>query len=255
MQKVIKYVIIDILRNRVMIAYTLLLLIISFTVFNLQDNSAKGILTMLNLVQIIVPLVSIVFATIYIYNSSEFIELLLAQPLKRNTLLFSIFCGLSLALMLSFFIGAGIPILVFDGSITGIMMVATGTGLTIIFVSLAVLASVLTRDKAKGIGIAIMIWFYCALIYDGLLLFLLFQFSEYPLEKAVIVFSSLNPVDLARILILIKLDFSALMGYTGAVLQKFFGSNWGMWYASIIMVCWMIVPVWLALRKFNRKDL
>src|SRR4029078_11663318 len=103
----------------------------------------------------------------------------------------------------------GIPILVFDGSITGLIMVATGMGLTIIFVSIALLCSVITRDKAKGIGVAIMLWFYFVLIYDGLLLFLLFQFSDYALEKAVIVFSSLNPVDIARILILLKLDISA----------------------------------------------
>src|SRR5215813_7752511 len=126
MQKVIKYVIIDIMRNRVMIAYTLLLLVISFSAFNLADNSEKGLLTLLNIILIIVPLVSIVFATIYIYNASEFIELLLAQPIRRTTLLASIFCGLCVSLLLSFFIGAGIPILVFDGSSTGVTMLLTG---------------------------------------------------------------------------------------------------------------------------------
>src|SRR4026208_109904 len=137
MQKVIKYVIIDIMRNRVMMAYTFLLLLISLSVFNLQDNSEKGLLTLLNIILFIVPLISIVFATIYIYNASEFIELLLAQPIRRTTLLASIFCGLSLALILSFFIGAGIPILLFSSSVTGIIMLFTGMALTAIFVSLA----------------------------------------------------------------------------------------------------------------------
>src|SRR5215813_10575688 len=102
MQKVIKYVMIDIMRNRVMIAYTVLLLLISFSVFNLQDNSEKGLLTLLSIVLFTVPLVSIVFATIYIYNASEFIELLLAQPIKRTQLLTSIFCGLCASLLISF---------------------------------------------------------------------------------------------------------------------------------------------------------
>jgi Cu-processing system permease protein len=65
-----------------------------------------------------------------------------------------------------------------------------------------------------------MLWFYFSLIYDGLLLFFLFQFSDYPLEKAMIVLSSLNPIDLGRILILLKLDIAALMGYTGAVFDE-----------------------------------
>ena len=42
MKKIIKYVIIDILRNKIMLAYTLFLLIISMSIFNLEDNSAKG---------------------------------------------------------------------------------------------------------------------------------------------------------------------------------------------------------------------
>jgi len=79
MKKMIKYVITDILRNKIVIAYTLFLLAISLSVFNLDDNPAKGLLSLLNLVLIIVPLVSIVFSTIYIYNSSEFIELLVSQ--------------------------------------------------------------------------------------------------------------------------------------------------------------------------------
>ena len=255
MQKVIKYVIIDIMRNRVMIAYTLLLLLISLSVFNLQDNSEKGLLTLLNIILIIVPLISIVFATIYIYNSIEFIELLLAQPIRRTTLLASIFSGLCVSLVISFFIGAGIPILIFDGTVSGMIMVFTGIALTAIFVSLALLASVITRDKAKGIGVAIMLWFYFALIFDGLLLFFLFQFSDYPLEKPMIILSSLNPIDLGRILILLKLDVAALMGYTGAVFKQFFGSSFGIFYSSFIMLLWIGIPFVIALRKFSAKDL
>ena len=85
MKKIIKYVLLDILRNKVVVAYTAFLLLISFSVFNLEDNSAKGILSLVNLVLIIIPLVSIVFSTIYVYNASEFIELLIAQPLKRSS--------------------------------------------------------------------------------------------------------------------------------------------------------------------------
>lgn len=255
MQKIIKYVIIDIMRNRIMIAYTILLLLISFSVFNLEDNPEKGLLSLLYIILIIVPLISIVFATIYIYNAAEFIELLLAQPIRRTTLLVSIFSGLCFSLLLSFFIGVGIPVLVFDGSVTGIILLLTGFALTAIFVSLALLASVITRDKAKGIGVSIMLWFYFALIYDGLLLFLLFQFSDYPMEQPMIILSSLNPIDLGRILILLKLDVAALMGYTGAVFRQFFGNNIGIIYSVFIMILWIVIPSGFALRKFSRKDL
>ena len=255
MKKIIKYVILDIMRNRIVLAYTFLLMIISLSVFNLEDNSAKGILSLINLVLIIVPLVSIIFSTIYVYNSAEFIELLVSQPIRRVNLWMSIFLGLSMALVLAFFIGVGIPVLIFSFSPSGLALVGTGMILSVIFVAIALLASVLTRDKAKGIGTSILLWLYFTLIFDGLVLFFLFQFADYPLETAMIALTSLNPVDLARIVILLKLDISALMGYTGAVFQNFLGGHIGTIYALAILSLWIIIPVIISVRRFSKKDL
>lgn len=255
MKKVIKFVIIDILRNKIVLAYTLFLLITSFSVFSLEDNSAKGLLSLLNLILFIVPLVSVIFSTIYIYNSSEFIELLVSQPLERKNIWLSLFFGLAGSMALAFFIGAGIPILIYEASATGIMMLLTGMLISLIFVALAFLTTVIARDKAKGIGVAILLWLYFALLYDGLVLFILFQFADYPMEKAVIVLSALNPIDLGRILILLRLDVSALMGYTGAVFKDFFGTSAGLAVAGIILLLWVIIPISLSLLKFKKKDL
>lgn len=255
MKKIIKYVILDILRNKIVMAYTVFLLIISFSIFNLEDTAGKGLLSLLNIVLIIVPLVSIIFSTIYIYNSAEFIELLISQPIKRKTLWLSIFIGLAGSMSLAFFIGAGIPVLLFEFSATGITMVATGILLSIIFVAIALLASVRTRDKAKGIGVAILLWFYFSVLFDGLVLFILFQFSDYPIEKFMIGISALNPIDLARVLIILKMDVSVMLGYTGAVFQDFFGNKWGVIIAGLVLAAWAALPFLLSLRKFNRKDL
>ena len=84
MKKIIKYVFVDILRNKIITGYTILLALITIGVFQLDNNSAKSMLSLLNLVLFIVPLVSIIFTNIYLYNSSEFIELLVSQPLKRK---------------------------------------------------------------------------------------------------------------------------------------------------------------------------
>ena len=106
-----------------------------------------------------------------------------------------------------------------------------------------------------GIGIALMLWFYFALIFDGLLLLVLFNFSDYPLEKITLFLSSLNPVDLGRIYIMLHMDVSALMGYTGATYKDFFGSGTGMLYTIGIMFLWIAFPLLLSIRSFNRKDL
>jgi Cu-processing system permease protein len=255
MKKIVKYVIIDILRNKIMLAYTLFLLLISLSVFNLEDNSAKGLLSLLNIILIIVPLVSILFSAIYIYNSAEFLELMVSQPLKRKTIWLSVFSGLAASLAIAFFVGAGIPILLYEATATGFMMLGTGLLLSVIFVAIAMLAAVQTRDKAKGIGVTILLWLYFSLLFDGLVLFLLFQFADYPLEKAMVGVSALNPIDLSRILILLKMDVSALMGYTGAIFKNFFGTQTGVILSFLVLIIWIILPTWLSLRKFNRKDL
>jgi Cu-processing system permease protein len=255
MKKIIKYVIADILRNKIVLAYTAFLLVISLSIFNLEDNTSKGLLSLLNTVLIIVPLVCIIFSTIYVYNSSEFIELLVSQPLKRKNIWISLFSGLAGALALAFFVGIGIPILLYIPTGTGLLMLVMGLVLSVIFVAIAMLAAVATRDKAKGIGIAILLWLYFSLLFDGLVLFFLFQFEDYPMEKIMVVISAFNPIDLSRILILLKMDISALMGYTGAIFRDFFGSRSGLIIVSAVLMLWIIIPVWLSLRNFNRKDL
>lgn len=255
MKKIIKYVMTDILRNRIMMVYTVVLFLTSFCMFTLEDNTSKGLLSLLNIVLIIVPLVSIIFSAIYVYNSSEFLELLVSQPLKRRTIWLSLFTGLSGSLALAFMVGAGLPILLYQPTPTGFMMITMGILLSIIFAGIAMLAVVKTRDKAKGIGVSILLWLYFSLLFDGLVLFLLFQFADYPLEKPMIAVTMLNPVDLGRILILLQMDISAMMGYTGAVFKDFFGTTTGLMFSFAVLCLWTIIPLWLSTRRFNRKDL
>jgi len=255
MTRIIKFIVLDILKNKIVLVYTFLLAALSWGVFSLEDNSTKGILTLLNVVLLTVPLVSIIFSTIYLYNSSEFIELLLSQPIKRSKIWWSLFLGLLVSLVLSFLIGAGIPILLFAPFDIAFMMVLVGVFVSIVFISLAFLSSIITRDKAKGIGMAIMLWLFFALLFDGLVLFLLFQFADYPIEEIMVGITAFNPIDLGRILILLHLDVSAMMGYTGAIFKDFFGTALGMVMAFFILFLWIIIPFWSSLLKFNRKDL
>jgi Cu-processing system permease protein len=255
MLKLSKYVLYDIIRNKVILAYTVFLFIVSFSLFNMEDNSSKAILSLLNIILIVVPLISMIFTTIHYYNSYEFIELMLSQPMSRKKILLSEYGGIGLSLVSSFLIGVGIPVLLFSPDSIGFSLLFTGVSLTLVFTSLAFLTSVKSRDKARGIGFALLLWFYFALIYDGLILMILFTFSDYPLEKATLVLSALNPIDLGRISIMLKMDVSALMGYTGALYKDFFGSATGILFTTGIMFFWIVAPLWWALRVFRKKDL
>jgi len=255
MKKILKYVIVDIIQNKIVLVYTFLLLLIAFSVFNVESNAAKGLLSLLNIILILVPLISIIFSTIYIYNSAEFIELLVSQPVKRKSIWLSLFGGLAASLSLAFFIGAGIPILLYHADATGITMILMGLFLTVIFVSIAMLAAGITRDKAKGIGLSIVLWLYFSLIFDALILFFLFQFQDYPLERVMVFLSFLNPIDLGRIQILLQMDISALMGYTGAIFREFFGNQMGVALSFLGLIIWIVIPLLISLKKFSKKDL
>lgn len=255
MLKLTRYVLYDILRSKVVIGYTVFLFIVSCSFFQLEDNQSKALLSLLNIVLMVVPLISMIFSTIHYYNSYEFIELMLTQPLGRGRILLSEYGGVSLSLLSAFFIGAGLPVMIFSFDATGLALLFTGAALTMVFTSIAFLASVKARDKARGIGSALLLWFYFALIYDGLVLLILFSFSEYPMEKFTLLLSALNPIDLGRIFIMLKMDVSALMGYTGALYKDFFGSYMGILFTAGIMLLWIGLPLLLALRSFKKKDL
>ncbi len=255
MNRIVKFIVLDIFRNKIILSYTILMSALSWGVFSLEDNSTKGVLTLLNLILLNVPLVSIVFSSIYLYNSSEFIELLLSQPIRRKKIWLSLFVGLQTSLILAFLLGAGIPILVYAPINYSFILILIGVVITAVFVSIAFFSSIYTRDKTKGIGIAILLWLFFALLFDGLLLFLLFQFSEYPIEVPMMFVSALSPIDLSRIMILLQLDVSAMMGYTGAVFRQFFGTRIGIYITFAVLMLWIFIPFYFSLRKFKKKDL
>src|SRR5690242_14864132 len=89
MIKISKYVLYDIIRNKVIVAYSIFLFLISLSLFQLEADPGKAMLSLLNIVLIVVPLVSMVFSTIHYFNSYEFIELMLSQPVSRDKIILS----------------------------------------------------------------------------------------------------------------------------------------------------------------------
>ncbi len=255
MNKIARFILFDILKNKIVILYTILLFIISWSVLGLDNNYTKATLSLLNVVLLVVPLVSIIFSTIYVYNSSQFIELLLSQPVPRAKVWFNLFLGLSTALIFAFLIGCGIPILLYSSIETGISLLITGVFLSIIFTSLAMLAAITSRDRAKGIGVSIFIWMFFAIIYDGILLVLMFQFADYPIEGIMATVAAVNPIGLSRIFVLLQLNVAAMLGQAGAIFRMVFGSGGGMAISILILAIWTMVPFLWSLIMFNKKDL
>ena len=259
MIKILKYSFYDMIRSRWSYVYFAFYLILGFVLFFLNNDLSKAIITMMNIIIVLTPLIGTIFGVMYFYSSREFTELLLAQPIKRSSIFLGQYLGITISLSLSLILGLGLPFIIYGITRSAeifnfIILLASGTFLTFIFVALAINICLIHSNRVKGFGYAILMWLFFAVIYDGLFLISLMVFDDYPLDTLSLLASMLNPIDLSRILILLKLDISALLGYTGALFQNFFGTGFGMMISLVILLGWCVVPTFLMLRLSKRKD-
>ncbi|MGI9526299.1 MAG: ABC transporter permease [Weeksellaceae bacterium] len=259
MLKVLKYSFYDLMRSRWSYVYFAFYLVLSATLLFLNNDLSKGIITLMNVIIILVPLIATIFGVMYYYDSREFTELLLAQPIRRSKIFLGQYLGLSLSLMMSLVLGLGIPFAAYglfdSGSILQFaLLLLSGSFLTLIFTAMAYWIGLNNTNKIKGFGYAILLWLFMAVIYDGIFLLSLIVFQDYPLEELTLFMSLFNPIDLSRILILLQLDIAALLGYTGAIFKEFFGTSQGFIVAFTILILWVIIPVYLIKYKAGRKD-
>jgi len=259
MLKILKYSFYDLMRSRWSYVYFLFYLLLGIVLLFLNNDLSKAVITLMNVIIILIPLIGTIFGVMYYYSSREFTELLLAQPVKRSSIFLGQYFGVALSLSLSLIIGLGLPFIFYgifkSGAIWDFsLLLLTGTFLTLIFTALAFIIALANENKIKGFGYAILLWLFMAVIYDGLFLMSLMYFENYPLDKFSLIATMFNPIDLSRVLILLKLDISALLGYTGAVFQKFFGTSLGLVLSSGILLLWVVFPIGIIYRMIKRKD-
>ena len=257
--KVGRYALADLVRSRWILAYAGFFAVLGWALFYFGEEPAQAIVSLLSVVLIVIPLVSAIFGVTQFYNTREFVELLLAQPLRRHSVFFGQYAGLALCLALAFVVGVAGPFLWYGagnredvGPLVGLLL--AGIFLTLIFVALAFLVGIRTENRLRAVGTLVFLWLYFTVLYDGLLLLGIMLFDAYPLERPLVVLTLLNPVDLARIVILLRLDAAALLGYTGAVFQQFFGSAWGTLLTIAALLLWTLAPTALAARLYATKD-
>lgn len=248
----------DLLRTRAVAGYALFVALSTWGLLQFGGGADRALPSLATLVVLVVPLVSILITTTYLYHSGDFIELILSHPVGRRPLFASLYLGLVVTLVGAFLVGVVAPLLAVGfpadaGRGLTILMVA-GAFLTAIFVSLGFFVAFKVADPARGNGVALLIWLTLAVLYDGGVLYAAYRWAAYPLETPMLLLMALNPVDVARVLVIMGLDVSAMMGYTGAVFQDFFGGGWGMSLAVACLALWVVIPGLAALRVFVRKD-
>lgn len=259
MWKILKYSFTDLFRSKWLISYLLFFVAVSEGLLYFSSNITQAVASLMNIILFLCSLIGIMFGTIYYYNSREFIQLILAQPIKRSSIFTGHFLGMNLALTSAFSLGVGIPfilngVLFSEMSSTFILLISIGAFLTAIFSAISYFISLKSENRIAGFGLSIFLWLLFAIVYDGLLMMALIIFEDYPLDTFTLGAVLFNPIDISRILILLKLDISALMGYTGAVFNKFFGTYIGMLISFAMLLIWTILPIFFINKTAKGKD-
>ncbi len=254
-----RYEIRNVARSRWLIGYTLFFLIATDALLRFSGAQPGALLGLANIILLTIPLITMVFGTMYVYDAREFTELLLAQPISRRRIFGGLYLGLLLPLFAGFVVGVCIPMTIhgaWTAELRGtiVTMLAIGTALTAVFTAIALWIAVGVQDKVRGLGVAITVWLGAAVLYDGVVLLLATMFGDYPLERSLLALMFANPIDLGRVVLLLRFDISALMGYTGAIFERFFGGAAGLAVAAAALVLWAAVPAVLGMRAFQRKD-
>jgi Cu-processing system permease protein len=258
--KIARYQLRDMFRSRWVLVYGLFFLAVTDGLFRFGGTGERVVLSLTNVVLGVVPLVAIVLGAMYLYSAREAVELLLSQPVRRGDLYRGLYLGLLIPLCSALVLGIGLPFLyhgaVFAESGFGALPLLLGVAvlLTMVFVALAFAVALSTEDRVKGLGLSLVLWMFFSVIYGGFTLLFVEAFSAYPMQRVVIVLSMLNPVDLGRILLLLNLDVSAMMGFTGAVFERFFGSGTGQAVTLGALAAWAAIPFLFGHRAFARKN-
>lgn len=253
--KLLKYEIINILRNRWVFIYTVAVAATTFVLQKISADYQKTLISLSSLSVIFVPLVSSFFTTLYWYYNDRFTQLMLTQPVTRRSLLAARFTALSMSLSLCYALGAiAGSLLLRQISMGMILLVFICWILTFVFVALSLLISIKIDDRMKGVGLVFGIWLYFVLIHDSIILLCLIALREYPMDLPGGFLGIISPIGLGRVVLLMYNEGSLLLGHTGAVVRELLTSWRGYALAAVVAVIWSVVPFAFSIHQFKKKD-
>src|SRR5690606_22712886 len=178
MSIVLRFCLRALLRSRFIAAYFLFYLAAGFGLMTYAPSVPAGLGALLSLVLFLAPLCSLVFGVLYFHQSRGFHDLMLAQPIGRNSLMAGQGLALALTLCGAFALGLGVPAAAAGLRNTGdfgllALFLGGGVLLHLAFLSLAFLIAVTVDEPLKAFAAALFLWLSLAFLYDGVLLFLL----------------------------------------------------------------------------------
>lgn len=220
---------------------------------------ARTAVSLLQLSLWVVPLITLATGALAAADGYD-MELLAAQPLRRETLLVGRALGRLVAASGALLVGYGGAGLMIAGAAgTGdawryAALVAVTIALAAAGTSLGTLVGVLARTRARALALAFAVWFLLALGFDLAAITAIGVLPRVELSWTLSGFLVLNPVAAARAVGGTIFDAVVISGPTGAALRRVLGP-WGQAVLWAGLAAWAALPLALAARIFARRDL
>lgn len=242
---------------------------LALSIFGMRSVGGSGFggfsrtaIGLLNLVLYLVPMLGLLLAINSMAAEREEgpLELLLAQPIARSSVLLGKFFGLAAALLCALLGGFGAAGLVIgvvgaDADVGGYLMLllhAIGLGMAFLSLGLWIASAAATRLRALAWGL--LLWFVTVLLYDLAIVGATALLGGAALKAALGLLLVANPVDLVRVATLVSLGGADSFGLTAQALIGFLRGPYGALLLTGALLAWIAVPLYAAARAFARRD-
>ncbi len=184
--------------------------------------------------------------------------LLLTYPISRGQLLLGKFVGqgciISLATLLGF--GSAALLLAFNGNVVEVfsafsLFIISSSLLGLSFIAIAYIISLIASEKSKAAGIALLLWLFFVLVFDLVLLGLLVGIEDGLTQQGLVQVMMFNPADLFRLINLSALKSDDVSG----VLSVAINSEFSTFSLLLVMLGWIVIPLFIAQLIFSKKSI
>jgi Cu-processing system permease protein len=227
------------------------------------QDFARTAASLVQLVLLLVPLAALVFGALALTPDRGAAELLYAQPVSRAAILAGRMLGVWAALVAAELLGFGAAGLVVrgqagsDGAWQYGALVVTAAGLTGVFLAIAaLLASANAGRRTRVLAGALVVWFVAAVLFDVAVLALASALRSGAASRLMVVAALVNPVDAARVGVLVAIDGVSAFGAGSLALFRVTGGpGLTVGLAAASLAAWLVVPLLLAMRRLDAADI
>jgi len=258
-------------RNRWVVSFSMLFATLTVLVawFGMVTSGYSGFqdftrtsASIINLSGFLIPLFALLLGVFSFITNSDYLEILVTQPVSRTRVLLGKYFGLVLTVLGASLLGFGLPgvlialVIGIEGAESYLLVVFYSVLLAMVFTGLSVLISLIARRRQIALGIALGVWILYEVVYGLLMLGTTLYLPASVLETTLLVGLLGNPVDLTRVLALLEVGGPHLFGPAGATLARLAGSPM---HATLFglagLLVWLTVPVAISTRIFGRQNL